>query len=116
MAATDTATDRLTSDRPRGGLTALCIAVTTSWGLLYYSLPVALAPIAADTGWSHTAITGAFSAGLIVSALAGVRVGRILDTRGPRRVMTAEGIALVAAPTETPRITEAPAPAPRSAL
>lgn len=88
MAATDTATDRLTSDRPRGGLVALCIAVTTSWGLLYYSLPVALAPIAADTGWSHTAITGAFSAGLIVSALAGLRVGRILDSRGPRRVMT----------------------------
>ena len=88
MAATDTATDRLTSDRPRGGLMALCIAVTTSWGLLYYSLPVALAPIAADTGWSHTVITGAFSAGLIVSAVAGIRVGRILDAQGPRRVMT----------------------------
>ncbi|WP_246858369.1 hypothetical protein [Citricoccus sp. SGAir0253] len=31
-----------TTDRPRGALTALCMAVTTSWGLLYYSLPVAL--------------------------------------------------------------------------
>ncbi|WP_372337707.1 MFS transporter [Streptomyces sp. MK5] len=42
----------------------------------------------ADTGWSTTATTGAFSAALIVSALAGIPVGRILDHRGPRAVMT----------------------------
>lgn len=76
------------TDRPRGGLVALCIAETTSWGLLYYSLPVAVAPISQDTGWSHTAITAALSVGLLVSAVAGVRVGRILDTHGPRTVMT----------------------------
>ena len=76
------------TDRPRGGLVALCIAETTSWGLLYYSLPVAVAPISQDTGWSHTAITAALSVGLLVSAVAGVRVGRILDTQGPRTVMT----------------------------
>ena len=76
------------TDRPRGGLVALCIAETTSWGLLYYSLPVAVAPISQDTGWSHTAITAALSVGLLVSAVAGVRVGRILDTQGPRPVMT----------------------------
>lgn len=76
------------TDRVRGGLAALCIAETTSWGLLYYSLPVAVAPISEDTGWSHTAITGALSAGLLVSAIAGIRVGRILDARGPRTVMT----------------------------
>ena len=33
------------TDRPRGGLASLCITQTTSWGLLYYSLPVAVAPI-----------------------------------------------------------------------
>jgi len=76
------------TDRPRGGLVALCIAETTSWGLLYYSLPVAVAPISQDTGWSHTAITAGLSVGLLVSAVAGVRVGRILDTQGPRTVMT----------------------------
>lgn len=76
------------SDRPRGGLGALCIAQTTSWGLLYYSLPVAVTPISEDTGWSHTTITAAFSLGLIVSAVAGLRVGRILDRQGPRQVMT----------------------------
>ncbi len=76
------------TDRPRGGLLALCIAELASWGLLYYSLPVAVTPIAADTGWSHTTITAALSAGLVVSALAGIRVGRVLDAHGPRIVMT----------------------------
>lgn len=75
-------------DRPRGGLTALCIAQTTSWGLLYYSLPVAVPPIAEDTGWSHTAITAALTFGLIVSAIAGLRVGKLLNVNGPRRLMT----------------------------
>ncbi|GAA4283446.1 MFS transporter [Brevibacterium daeguense] len=76
------------TDRPRGGLVALCAAQIVSWGLLYYSLPVAVAPISAETGWSHTVITAALSAGLVVSAVAGIRVGRLLDGHGPRAVMT----------------------------
>lgn len=76
------------TDRPRGGLPALCAAQIVSWGLLYYSLPVAVAPISAETGWSHTVITAALSAGLIVSAVVGIRVGRLLDSRSPRSVMT----------------------------
>ncbi len=71
---------------------ALCAAQTTSWGLLYYSLPVALVPISRDTGWSVPAMTAAFSAGLIVSALAGVRVGRALDSTGPRLLMSAGSV------------------------
>ncbi|WP_344216982.1 MFS transporter [Brevibacterium permense] len=78
--------------RPRGGLAALSAAQITSWGLLYYSLPVAVTPISQDTGWSPTAITAALSAGLIVSAVAGIRVGRILDANGPRTVMTAGSV------------------------
>lgn len=76
------------NDKPRGGLTALCIAQTTSWGLLFYSLPVAVAPIAAETGWTHTSVTGALTAGLIISAFAGIKVGKILDAQGPRKLMT----------------------------
>lgn len=76
------------TDRPRGGLAALCIAQTTSWGLLYYSLPVAVPQIADDTGWSYTAITAALTLGLIVSALAGIKLGKLLDRSGPRRLMT----------------------------
>lgn len=76
-----------TQDLPRGGLAALCAAETTSWGLLYYSLPVAVIPIVEDTGWSASAVTGAFSAGLIVSAVVGIGIGRLLDKRGPRILM-----------------------------
>ncbi|RIK09417.1 MAG: MFS transporter, partial [Acidobacteria bacterium] len=76
------------SDRPRGGLLALCLAELVSWGLLYYSLPVAVTVIEDDTGWSQTTTMAALSAGLVVSAVAGIRVGRLLDAGGPRTVMT----------------------------
>ncbi|MCW2620656.1 MAG: putative Permease of the major facilitator superfamily 1 [Frankiales bacterium] len=72
----------------RHALVALCVTEVVSWGVLYYALPVALTDIHADTGWSRTSITAAFSAGLLVSAVAGVPVGRWLDRYGPRRVMT----------------------------
>ena len=85
------------TDRPRGGLPALCAAQVVSWGLLYYSLPVAVAPISEDTGWSHTVITAALSAGLIVSALVGIRVGRLLDSQSPRAVMTTGSVVGVGA-------------------
>ena len=81
---------------PRRALLGLCVTQVTSWGVLYYAFPVALASITADTGWSATAATAAFSAGLVVSALAGVPVGHWLDRHGPRRVMT--GGSLLAVP------------------
>lgn len=74
--------------RPRAALPALCVTQITSWGIVYYAFPVLNARIIADTGWSNTATTGAFSGALVVSALAGIPVGRILDHRGPRAVMT----------------------------
>ncbi|MGF0169085.1 MFS transporter [Streptomyces sp. Marseille-Q5077] len=74
--------------RPRAALLALCLTQITSWGIVYYAFPVLNTRITTDTGWSATATTGAFSAALVVSALAGIPVGRILDRRGPRAVMT----------------------------
>jgi MFS family permease len=82
---------------PRRALIGLCVTQVTSWGVLYYAFPVALASITADTGWSATAATAAFSAGLVVSALAGIPVGRWLDRYGPRRVMTAGSVLAVPA-------------------
>ena len=70
-------------------LLVLCLTEITSWGVLYYALPVLAPAIADDTGWSLSAVTGAFSAGLVVSALAGIVVGRVLDRWGPRWPMTA---------------------------
>ncbi len=48
--------------------------------------------ITSATGWPAGATTAAFSLGLVASAFAGIRVGRILDHRGPRTVMTAGSI------------------------
>ena len=78
-----------TTDKPRGGLAALCVAELVCWGLLYYSLPVAVTPISADMGWSHTTVTAALTVGLIVSALMGPTVGRMLDRHGPQLIMGA---------------------------
>ncbi|MFH9818265.1 MFS transporter [Streptomyces sp. NPDC017230] len=74
--------------RPRAALPALCATQIVSWGILYYAFPVLNPQITAATGWPAGATTAAFSLGLVVSALAGIRVGRILDRSGPRAVMT----------------------------
>ncbi|MGR4883273.1 MFS transporter [Streptomyces sp. LARHCF249] len=75
--------------RPRAALPALCATQITSWGIVYYAFPVLLPRLTADTGWSTSAATAAFSLALLVSAVAGIPIGRILDRRGPRAVMTA---------------------------
>ncbi|KIS29349.1 major facilitator transporter [Arthrobacter sp. SPG23] len=65
----------------------MCITQTIGWGVLYYALIAAVRPISQDTGWGAALVTAAFSAGLLVSAMAGIFVGRILDRSGPRTLM-----------------------------
>jgi MFS family permease len=91
---TDIAAGRAGPTRPalRWALAALCVTQITSWGVLYYAFPVMLESIIASTGWSATAATGAFSAGLGVCAVAGIPVGRLLDRVGPGPVMTAGSV------------------------
>ena len=67
----------------------LSLTEITSWGVLYYAFPVLLSSIVTDTGWSTTALTGAFSLSLVVAGGVGIFVGRHIDRRGPRLVMTA---------------------------
>ena len=50
---------------------------------MYYAFPVLSGAISADTGWPAPALAAAFSAGLVVSALLGIVVGRWLDRHGP---------------------------------
>ncbi|WP_354645191.1 MFS transporter [Kitasatospora camelliae] len=94
--------------RPRAALPALCATQITSWGILYYAFPVLLPHITADTGWSTPQATAAFTAALLISALAGIPVGRIIDKHGPRTVMTtgsavgAAALALAAAAPSLP--------------
>jgi MFS family permease len=81
----------------RRALVALCVTEITSWGVLYYAFPVMLARLTHATGWPTRVALGAFSTGLVVSALAGVLVGRLLDRYGPRPVMTTGSVVGVAA-------------------
>ncbi|MBB1261602.1 MFS transporter [Streptomyces alkaliterrae] len=86
------ATGPVERSRPRAALPALCLTQITGWGVLYYAFPVLNPQITAATGWSTGATTAAFSLALILSALAGVPVGRELDRRGPRLIMTAGSV------------------------
>ncbi len=76
-------------------VTVLGISQIVSWGCLYYGFAALQSSITADTGWSATAVTGAFSVAQLVSALVGLWVGRHLDAYGPRAVMTAGSLIAV---------------------
>jgi len=55
---------------------------------MYYGFPVFLAAMETDLAASRVAITGAFTVGMAVAALAALPVGRWLDRRGPWGLMT----------------------------
>lgn len=85
-----------TADGARTGLrlalVALCVTEITSWGALYYAFPVMVSTVSRDTGWSTAVLMGAFSTGAVTAAVAGIVVGRLIDARGPRAVMTAGSV------------------------
>jgi len=67
---------------------ALSVSETVSWGVVYYAFAVFLVPMQHDLGATTTQLTGAFSLALLISGIAGIAVGRQLDARGPRALMT----------------------------
>jgi MFS family permease len=52
-----------------------------------FALPVYLAPIAAETGWSRAGISGAMTIGFIVMGLAGFAAGALSDRIGARPIV-----------------------------
>jgi MFS family permease len=72
---------------------ALSITETVSWGILYYAFAVFLIPMQRELGFSTAELTGAYSLALLVSAVAGIAVGRYLDRHSLRGLMTAGSIA-----------------------
>jgi cyanate permease len=79
--------------RAWGIVGALSVTEMVSWGILYYAVAVFLLPMQRELGYSAAQLTGAFSLALLVSAVAGIAVGRHLDRRSPRRVMTLGSVA-----------------------
>jgi MFS family permease len=67
---------------------ALAVAEATSWGILYYAFTVFLTPMHQELGWSRASLSGAFSLAIMLSGLVGIPMGRWLDRRGARLLMT----------------------------
>ncbi|GAB2584363.1 MFS transporter [Paractinoplanes abujensis] len=83
----------LDSGRAKAIVAALAITQTVGYGTLYYAFAVFLVPLAADLNTSTTAVTGTFTASVLASAALAVPVGRWLDRRGARALMTAGSLA-----------------------
>jgi MFS family permease len=66
----------------------LSLGQLISWGLVYYTFPLFVAPMADELGWSRTAMFGALSAGLLVAGLCSIPVGAWIDRGHGRALMT----------------------------
>lgn len=71
----------------------LGITETITWGIIYYGFAVFLPVMEADLGWSRATMSGAFSVATLLSGIFAAPVGRWLDRRGPRLLMTAGSVA-----------------------
>lgn len=69
-------------------VSALSIAVTISYGTIFYAFALVIEPMERELGWSKSALTAAFSLALGASALFSVPVGRLIDLGHGRAVMT----------------------------
>jgi MFS family permease len=81
-------------------VTVLCFTEIVSWGILFYAFPVLATTISGVEGWPLTSLVAVFTVAQLVAAAAGLWVGRRLDRRGPRLLMTvgsAVGVASVVA-------------------
>ncbi|MFE0753814.1 MFS transporter [Inquilinus sp. NPDC058860] len=76
----------------RGTVLCLGLAQLVSWGTTYYLIGGFGPRIIAETGWSHTLVHGGFSAALLVMGLSSAWIGRLIDRRGGRFVMTAGSV------------------------
>lgn len=60
-----------------------------SFGVVLYGFGAFVAPIEDDTGWSHAAISAAYSISMIVGSVLAIWSGRLLDRVGAQPVMAA---------------------------
>ncbi|GAA3162983.1 MFS transporter [Nonomuraea salmonea] len=79
---------------PRSGrgwsvVAALAVTQTVGYGVLYYAFSVFLAPMARDLHATPAQIAAALTVSILIAALCAPLVGRLLDARGGRVLMTA---------------------------
>ena len=63
-----------------------------AWGTTLYVLGALGGPIARDTGWGEAVVYGGLTVGLLVSAALSPTLGRVIDARGGRLVMSAGSV------------------------
>ncbi|MFB4294660.1 MFS transporter [Nonomuraea sp. ATR24] len=68
---------------------ALAVTQTIGYGVLYYAFSVFLAPMARDLHATPAQIAAALTLSVLIAAVCAPRVGRLLDARGGRVLMTA---------------------------
>lgn len=81
--------------RPSTILWVLSIGQLISWGLVYYTFPLFIAPMEQELGWTRSSMFGALSAGLMVAGLCSIPVGAWID-RGHGRLLMTGGSLLAA--------------------
>ena len=78
-------------------VTVFAVTQTVGYGVLYYAFSVLLTPMATDLHTSTAHLAGALTIAVLVAAMAAIPVGRWLDRRGGRALMTAGSVIGVAA-------------------
>lgn len=71
---------------------AIGVGQLVNWGVLYYAFGVLLVPVEQSLGVSRWLVAGAFSVGLLVSAIVAPAVGRLADRGQGPVVMQAGGL------------------------
>ncbi|MCB1955772.1 MAG: MFS transporter [Rhodocyclaceae bacterium] len=82
---------------PRGLVTALGSSQLICWGISYYLIGVFAEAIIDDTGWTAGQVHGGYSLALVVMGLVSARIGRWIDRRGGRVVMSTGSLLCAAA-------------------
>lgn len=67
---------------------ALAVTQTVGYGVLFYTFTVMTLPMEAELGLTRSQTSGAFSVGLLLSGLAAAPIGRLVDARGARGLMS----------------------------
>lgn len=71
----------------RAATHALGATQIIGWGTTMYAPAILASPIVADTGWARTDVFAAFSASLVIGALAARPAGRLIDRQGGRTAL-----------------------------